>query len=456
MLFEIQPPVGKRPDVADETEHRQNRIGLDSPRFFRFHIAKHNSRQASFDFEDILKFMKRKQYCLASIDGGLNFGHCRAVRSVLVTPMNQRHCRRAIAELVAPVESRVPAADDDNLLAAEILGIRYVIENSLAVPRIRALLRKPPRRKRTDPGGDHHRSRRKAVGLGNQDEVSVLLNEIDDVLAEERFEIELRRLLCQFVYEVLGQDFGKPSYVEDVLLGIQRRQLAAKLRKSVYNLSRGTPHSCVKRSENPGRTAADDRDVLYLVHRGKYSEIDNMKIYTKTGDAGQTGLFGGGRVSKDNPRVEAYGDVDELNAVLGFARAAEMMPRIDEVLVPIQRDLFSIGALLSTPDLEKMHDHLVKAQVDETRITELERAIDACEKELEPLKAFIVPGGTPKAAALHVARTVCRRAERRVIHLQRDVEIPQIVVVYLNRLSDLLFTLARVANTRAGAGEVTW
>jgi cob(I)alamin adenosyltransferase len=186
------------------------------------------------------------------------------------------------------------------------------------------------------------------------------------------------------------------------------------------------------------------------------ARFENMKIYTKTGDEGQTGLFGGGRVSKDDPRVEAYGDVDELNAVLGFARAAELMPRIDEVLVPIQRDLFSIGALLSTPDLKKMHDHLAKAQVDEGRISELERAIDACDKELEPLRAFIVPGGTPKAAALHVARTVCRRAERRVIHLQREVEIPQIVVVYLNRLSDLLFTLARVANTRAGAGEVTW
>jgi cob(I)alamin adenosyltransferase len=181
-----------------------------------------------------------------------------------------------------------------------------------------------------------------------------------------------------------------------------------------------------------------------------------MKIYTKTGDAGQTGLFGGGRVSKDDPRVEAYGDVDELNAVLGLVRAAEMMPRIDEVIVPIQRDLFSIGALLSTPDLNKMHDHLAKAQVDEGRIAELEHSIDACERELEPLRAFIVPGGTPKAAALHVARTVCRRAERRVIHLQQKVEIPQIVVVYLNRLSDLLFTLARVANTRAGAGEVTW
>jgi cob(I)alamin adenosyltransferase len=186
------------------------------------------------------------------------------------------------------------------------------------------------------------------------------------------------------------------------------------------------------------------------------ARLDDMKIYTKTGDEGQTGLFGGGRVSKDDPRVEAYGDVDELNAVLGLARAVEIMPRIDEVLVPIQRDLFSIGALLSTPDLEKMHDHLAKAQVDDSRIAELEQAIDACDKELEPLRAFIVPGGSPKAAALHVARTVCRRAERRVIHLQHDVEIPQIVVVYLNRLSDLLFTLARVANTRAGAGEVTW
>ena len=186
------------------------------------------------------------------------------------------------------------------------------------------------------------------------------------------------------------------------------------------------------------------------------SYIISVKIYTKTGDAGDTGLFGGGRVPKDDPRVEAYGDVDELNAVLGLARSAEIMPRIDEVLVPIQRDLFSIGALLATPDRDKMEQHLTKARISDERIAELERAIDACDRELEPLKAFILPGGTQKAAALHVARTVCRRAERRVIHLQREVEIPQIVVVYLNRLSDLLFTLARLANARAGAGEVTW
>jgi cob(I)alamin adenosyltransferase len=181
-----------------------------------------------------------------------------------------------------------------------------------------------------------------------------------------------------------------------------------------------------------------------------------IKIYTKTGDRGDTALFGGGRVSKDDARVDAYGDVDELNAALGMARSIEMMPRIDEVLLPVQRDLFAIGALLATPDHEKMQQQLAKARVDDERIAQLERAIDAGEAELEPLKAFILPGGTPKAAALHVARTVCRRAERRVVHVARTVPIPPLVVVYLNRLSDLLFVLARVANRRAGAGEVTW
>ncbi len=181
-----------------------------------------------------------------------------------------------------------------------------------------------------------------------------------------------------------------------------------------------------------------------------------MKIYTRAGDEGATALFGGGKVGKDHPRVEAYGDVDELNAALGMARAVEMMPRIDEVLVPIQKDLFAIGALLATPDHDKMKEQLTKARVDDDRIQQLEQAIDACEKELEPLRSFIIPGGTPKAAALHVARTVCRRAERRVVHLTQDVELPPLVVIYLNRLSDLLFMLARVANKRAGAGEVTW
>jgi cob(I)alamin adenosyltransferase len=139
-----------------------------------------------------------------------------------------------------------------------------------------------------------------------------------------------------------------------------------------------------------------------------------------------------------------------------MARSVEMMPRIDEVIVPVQRDLFSLGALLATPNPDKVRQQLEKARIDDARIEELERAIDACEAELEPLTAFILPGGTPKSAALHVARTVCRRAERRVIALQHEVELPSIVVRYLNRLSDLLFVLARVANRRAGAPEVTW
>jgi cob(I)alamin adenosyltransferase len=182
----------------------------------------------------------------------------------------------------------------------------------------------------------------------------------------------------------------------------------------------------------------------------------SLKIYTRTGDAGETGLFGGGRVTKDHPRVDAYGDVDELNAFLGVVRSVEPMARVDDIILPIQRDLFAIGALLATPDREKMSDHLSKARIGDDRITELEHAIDRGESELEPLKAFILPGGTPKAASLHVARTVCRRAERRIVALTREEDIPAIVVTYMNRLSDLLFVLARVADRRDGGQEVTW
>lgn len=181
-----------------------------------------------------------------------------------------------------------------------------------------------------------------------------------------------------------------------------------------------------------------------------------MKIYTRTGDKGDTGLFGGGRVDKDHPRVDAYGDVDELNATIGGARAHNTDARIDEILGGIQRDLFSIGALLATPDREKMEQHLSKAVINEARIRELESFIDECDDELETLKAFILPGGTPGAAALHLARTVCRRTERKVVGLMREIEIPALVVVYLNRLSDLLFTLARFANKRAGSAEQNW
>jgi cob(I)alamin adenosyltransferase len=181
-----------------------------------------------------------------------------------------------------------------------------------------------------------------------------------------------------------------------------------------------------------------------------------LKIYTRTGDRGDTGLFGGGRVGKDDVRVDAYGEVDELNAVVGLARAAAPSSPISGQLEQVQRDLFSIGAMLATPDLEKMRRQLEKARLDDARIAELERAIDAAEERLDPLKAFILPGGTPQAAALHVARTVCRRAERRVVRLAREVELPEVVVVYLNRLSDLLFTLARLANREAGAPDVEW
>jgi cob(I)alamin adenosyltransferase len=217
----------------------------------------------------------------------------------------------------------------------------------------------------------------------------------------------------------------------------------------VFHLAKITPYDyrALRSPEISKRVGEADPAALYSAA---------MKIYTKTGDQGSTGLFGGGRVPKDDVRVEAYGDVDELNAVIGMARSVEMMPRIDEVLVPIQRDLFAIGALLATPNREKMAQHLEKARIDEARIAELEHAIDDGEAELEPLTAFILPGGTPKAAALHVARTVCRRAERHVVSLQHEVELPPLAIIYLNRLSDLLFTLARVANRRAGAGEVTW
>jgi len=181
-----------------------------------------------------------------------------------------------------------------------------------------------------------------------------------------------------------------------------------------------------------------------------------MKIYTKTGDSGSTALFGGGRVSKDHIRVSAYGDVDELNSVIGLVRATAPVDFEDALLESIQRDLFSIGGHLATPDPDKVRKALEKASLSAERVAEFERVIDAADRELPPLMAFVLPAGTPKAAALHVARTVCRRAERQVVHLAAQETVPELFLVYLNRLSDLLFTLARLANHRAGAGDVTW
>ena len=181
-----------------------------------------------------------------------------------------------------------------------------------------------------------------------------------------------------------------------------------------------------------------------------------MKIYTRTGDEGETGLFGGGRVPKDDPRVVAYGDVDELNSALGLARATEPVELFQPVLESIQRDLFSIGGQLATPDPSKVAKALVKADLSAERVSEFERLMDQADSELPPLRAFVLPAGTAKAAALHLARTVCRRAERSVVRLDRDGKVPAIFIVYLNRLSDLLFTLARLANHRAGVADVTW
>jgi cob(I)alamin adenosyltransferase len=181
-----------------------------------------------------------------------------------------------------------------------------------------------------------------------------------------------------------------------------------------------------------------------------------VKIYTKTGDSGETGLFGGGRVSKDDRRVAAYGEVDELNAAIGLARALEPADLDAELLEAVQRDLFAIGGQLASPDPAKVAKALAKAALGDARVAALERAIDAAQAELEPLAGFILPGGTPKAAALHLARTVCRRAERGAVTLARAEPVPPILLVYLNRLSDLLFVLARRANARAGRSDVAW
>jgi cob(I)alamin adenosyltransferase len=183
-----------------------------------------------------------------------------------------------------------------------------------------------------------------------------------------------------------------------------------------------------------------------------------VKIYTKAGDAGETALFGGLRVRKDVPRVEAYGTVDELNACLGLAvAAAGDHPDIQALLARVQSELFDLGAELSTPP-ERARDRLAARVplMDAARVETLEVEIDRFEAELAPLKTFILPGGTPASAALHLGRTVCRRAERRVITLAAEDEVNPEIGRYMNRLSDLLFVLARVANRRAGVEDVTW
>lgn len=182
-----------------------------------------------------------------------------------------------------------------------------------------------------------------------------------------------------------------------------------------------------------------------------------MRIYTKSGDAGETGLFGGPRVPKDDARVEAYGTVDELNSQLGAARALLQDAELDALLAGVQNELFDLGADLATPlPAGPPPARLAVPRVAPEQTQALEQAIDRLEQELPPLRQFILPAGTPAAAALHVARAVCRRAERRTVALARAEEINPEAVRYLNRLSDLLFVLARLANARAGAADVLW
>jgi cob(I)alamin adenosyltransferase len=178
-----------------------------------------------------------------------------------------------------------------------------------------------------------------------------------------------------------------------------------------------------------------------------------VKLYTKTGDAGETSLFDGTRVSKTNERVDAYGEVDELNAWLGLSRSSGLDPDLAAALLQIQRDLFAVGAELADPR-HKIAARVTKAAIGDAEVRRLEETIDRLETELRPLTRFILPGGSFGGAALHVARTVCRRVERRVVALQPPVE--PVILRYLNRLSDLLFVLARATNRRAAVSETEW
>ena len=173
-----------------------------------------------------------------------------------------------------------------------------------------------------------------------------------------------------------------------------------------------------------------------------------MKIYTKTGDAGETGLFGGRRVRKDDARVEAYGSVDEANAQIGVCRAAAGPPDLGTLLRAVQGDLLHLGAELAAPE--------GTPRIGRDHVAALEASIDRFSAELPPLRHFVLPAGNALAAALHVARTVTRRAERRCVTLAAEAPVNPHLVIYLNRLSDLLFVLARVANVAAGAAEEPW
>lgn len=181
-----------------------------------------------------------------------------------------------------------------------------------------------------------------------------------------------------------------------------------------------------------------------------------MKLYTRTGDKGLTGLFGGDRVRKSHSRIQAYGTLDELNSVMGILRL-HATPEVvgQEVLLHIQHDLFVLGAVLATP--ENQLDQLGKKMKKPTwAVKDIEADIDRLSALAPPMKHFVLPGGVPGAAYAHLARTVCRRAEREVVMLTKDEIVPKEVVIYLNRLSDWLFALARAENASAGVPDVAW
>ena len=182
--------------------------------------------------------------------------------------------------------------------------------------------------------------------------------------------------------------------------------------------------------------------------------IAPVKIYTKTGDHGETSLFDGTRVAKTDPRVVAYGDIDEVQAALGVCAASRLDPELAHIVVSLQRDLFALGARLADPS-HRIAPRVSKVHIDDASVARLEGWIDQLEATLPALRHFILAGGSPAGAALHLARTVCRRAERSALALGGDSP-DSVVLVYLNRLSDLLFVMARAANHRAGFPETEW
>lgn len=180
-----------------------------------------------------------------------------------------------------------------------------------------------------------------------------------------------------------------------------------------------------------------------------------MKIYTKTGDSGETSLFGGRRVWKDNPRISAYGTVDELNAVIGLAITEIIDQELKQILMSLQNDLFVLGSDLATP-LEKENKNFIIPRIQKENFERLEKLIDEIDASLPELRNFILPGGTKGSALLHLARTVCRRGEREVVSLSKNEELNFEIEVYLNRLSDLLFVLARYQNYISNVKDVDW